>query len=83
MNILLGLIGVAIGAAFVIKSETLLSMFGRIAFFEKHLGLDGGSRLGYKLLGIFIAMMGMMIMTGLFQGFMMFFLGPIINAGKR
>ena len=79
MSILFGLIGIGIGAMIVMKSEKMLSAFGRIEFFEKHLGSDGGSRLGYKLFGILIIFLSMLIMTGMIDGFMMFFLEPLIR----
>lgn len=79
MSILFGLLGVALGTVIVIKSEKLLNAFGRINFFEKHLGTEGGSRLGYKLFGILIIFLSMLIITGMFEGFIMFFLEPLIR----
>ena len=81
MNIIFGLIGIAIGILFVIKSEALLNTFGRINFFETKLRLEGGSRLGYKLIGIVIIFIGALILTNMIGGFMNWLLSPILKWG--
>ena len=83
MNILLGLIMAVVGAVITIKSEAILNMFGRVGFFEKYLGTEGGSRLGYKLLGILIFFLGILIATNLIGGFLMWIFSPLINAGRQ
>jgi hypothetical protein len=83
MNIILGLVIAVVGALITIKSEAMLNMFGRVAFFEKYLGTEGGSRLGYKLLGIAAFLIGVMIATNVIGDFMMWLLSPILNAGRR
>lgn len=77
MNIIFGLPVLAIGAAIVIKSESMLSIFGRIGFFEKYLGVNGGSRLGYKLIGIFIIFIGILITTNMIGGFLAWLMSPL------
>ena len=54
MKFIVGIIIMGIGLMIVIKSESMLSMFGSIGFFDKYLGTEGGSRLGYKLIGMFL-----------------------------
>ena len=81
MKFILGIIMVVAGAAIVIKSEAVLKMFGRIPFFEKHLGTEGGSRLGYKLIGLAIFFLGAMTATGLIEGFITWIFSPLMNAG--
>ena len=83
MNILLGLAIIVVGCFLVIKSEAMLSSFGRIEFFEKYLGTEGGSRLGYKLVGIIIIFIGFLIMTGMIGGFMEWLLAPLIRVSQR
>jgi hypothetical protein len=82
MNIIIGLVMAVIGALITIKSEAMMNMFGRVGFFEKYLGTEGGSRLGYKLLGILIFLIGVMLATNVFGDFMLWLLSPLINAGK-
>ena len=70
------------GFMMIYKSEWLLRNFGRIGFFEKHLGTAGGSRLGYKIIGILVVAVGFMMFSGMISGFMEWVLSPLINLGK-
>jgi hypothetical protein len=83
MNIIFGIIIIAVGGLITIKSEAMLNSFGRIEFFEQYLGTSGGSRLGYKLVGILAVFFGILIMTNMIGGFMEWVLSPIINAGRQ
>lgn len=78
-RILLGLVCIAVGTAMVMKTEGLVSAFGSIYFFDKYLGAEGGTRLGYKLIGLFIIFIGALIATNMIDGFLMWILGPLIN----
>lgn len=79
MTFFIGLVMLAVGALITVKSDKVLEMFGRSEFFETKLGSSGGSRLGYKLLGITIALLGILAMTGLIQGFMGWILSPLLK----
>ena len=79
MNILVGFIILAVGALIVIKSEAMLNAFGRIEFFERKLGTEGGSRLGYKLIGMIAIFIGMLVMTNMIGGFLEWILSPILR----
>ncbi|MBU1063122.1 hypothetical protein KJ700_03055 [Patescibacteria group bacterium] len=79
MNILIGFIIIAVGLLIVLKAEWLLQNFGRIDFFEKHLGSNGGSRLGYKLTGILAIFFGTLIMTDMIGGFLEWALSPLLR----
>lgn len=79
MHFILGLVLIVAGAGMTIKSEAMLDTFGRIGFFERYLGLEGGSRLGYKLLGMLTVFIGTLIFTGLITGFLRWTLGPLIR----
>ncbi len=79
MNIIYGIAMIAIGFAIIAKSEALLSFFGRVSFFEQHLGSEGGSRLGYKLVGLIILFIGILTMTGLIDGFMRWLVSPLVR----
>ena len=67
VRILIGLVLAIIGAFLTIKSDMVYQAVGPIAFAEKYLGSDGGSRLMYKLIGILITILGFLIMTGLIK----------------
>ena len=77
MQFIFGLIGLAIGVGIVIKSESILNTFGRIEFFEHYLGVEGGSRLGYKLFGVLVIFIAILLVTGMFNGFMMWAVSPL------
>jgi hypothetical protein len=69
LRFLLGVGIAATGVSMVIRTEWIFSMFGRVAWAEEYLGLEGGSRLFYKLLGIILAFFGILTAFGLFEGF--------------
>ncbi|MFH1233475.1 MAG: hypothetical protein V1649_02370 [Patescibacteria group bacterium] len=83
MNILIGFIIIAVGVLMIFKSEWLLNNFGRIGFFEKHLGTEGGSRLGYKLIGIMAIFIGILIMTDMIGGFLEWVLSPLLQFSRQ
>lgn len=79
MKIISGLILTALGALMVARSEDLFRFFGRIAWFEKHLGAEGGSRLGYKIVGLIVIFLGLLTFSGTFNDFFTFALSPLIR----
>ena len=79
MQFILGVLIIALGIYMVLKTEIVLKNFGSSSFFEKHLGTEGGSRLGYKLLGLLLIFLGLVIMLGMSDNFLRFLLSPLIN----
>ncbi len=69
----------AISVAIVIKSEWMLNNFGSIEFFEHYLGSSGGTRLGYKLIGMLFFFIGLLIMTNMIGDFMQWMLSPLLK----
>ena len=66
-----------VGFLIIFKAEWMLNNFGRIGFFESKLGTSGGSRLGYKLVGMVFIFFGFLAVTGMISGFMEWMLWPI------
>jgi len=66
----------------VVKTEWLINNFGRIAWFEEKLGADGGSRLGYKLIGLLAAFIGIIVMTGSGDDFLGWLVSPLTRYNK-
>jgi hypothetical protein len=64
-KIVVGGIVTAVGVFIVLKTDKVLGFFGRVPWAEQHLGLEGGSRLFYKLLGVLLCFVGFAVMTGL------------------
>lgn len=81
-RIILGLLIMAVGFHMVWKAEVYLSYFGRIPFAEEHLGLEGGTRLFYKLLGVALCFLGMFVATNLIQGIIIGVFGPLFSSLK-
>ncbi len=79
MNFFIGLVLTVGGALITIKSEKVFEFFGRIEWFEDKLGTSGGSRLGYKLIGLLFFFLGILTMTGLIGGFIRFILSPLLK----
>jgi len=63
-----GLVAIVGGYVVIRYTEWLLNNIGRIEFFERKMGNMGGSRLGYKLLGILLIAFGFMLVTNLVEG---------------
>lgn len=82
MTIIVGILMIAAGAFLVIKTEWLMSNFGRIAWFEEKLGSEGGSRLGYKLIGMILIFLGIIFMTGSGNAFMGWILSPLLKYSR-
>ena len=79
MKIVLGIIVVAAGVFAVIKTEWLLENFGRIDWFDEKLGSEGGSRLGYKLVGLLFIFIGLLLVFRLEGGFMAWLTSPLVG----
>jgi hypothetical protein len=77
MHILYGIALLAIGISVVLKSEAIFNALGRVGFFEQYLGTEGGSRLGYKLIGLLITFIGVLFLTGMIDGFMVWLISPL------
>lgn len=81
-QIILGILILAAGVGMVVKTEWLINNFGRIAWFEEKLGADGGSRLGYKLIGLLAAFIGIIVMTGSGSDFLGWLVAPLTRYNK-
>lgn len=71
-----GFILFIIGLLFIIFTEWFLNNFGRIDWAEQKLG--GGTRLFYKLLGLILMFVGMLMMLDLFGGLVMWVFSPLM-----
>ena len=68
-----------VGFLMVSKTEWLIENFGRIGFFEQYLSSEGGSRLGYKLVGILGVFIGILTITGLWDNLLGWVLFPLTS----
>lgn len=73
------IIGIAIAAAgsyFVIRTRSILNFFGPIDWAERKLG-GGGSYLLYKVIGIIVAIVGIIVAVNLWDWFLQVTLGSL------
>jgi hypothetical protein len=77
MQLIFGFLLAGLGVLFVLKTEWFLENFGTIAWAEEHLGLNGGSRLMYKLIGIGFIFIGFLLISGLYSGFLFGTVGKV------
>lgn len=82
MKYVVGILVILLGVAMVLKTNWFLQMFGRIGWAEQHLGLEGGSRLFYKLLGIAFIFLSLMGMTGLLGQLILGFFDSYLPTGQ-
>lgn len=81
-QIIIGIVGIISGCIMVIKSEWLLSAFGRVNWAEAHLGTEGGTRIFYKLLGLITIFVSLMIMTGMIEGVILAIFSPLFGGAR-
>ncbi|MCU7522771.1 MAG: hypothetical protein HF312_21405 [Ignavibacteria bacterium] len=65
-RIIIGTLGVVTGIAFVIYARDLVRWFGSNATMERYLGV-GGTYTGLRLLGLFIALVFFLYLTGFLE----------------
>jgi len=68
---------VVVGVLAVVKTEWIIQNFGTNAWAEAKFGFSGGSRIFYKLIGLGIIFIGFIIMTGMWEGFLIGTVGKI------
>ncbi len=79
MNIFFGLLIITAGFMLMSRADWLLNNFGGIAFFEKYFGSSGGSRFGYKVIGIATIFIGILLTIGLLGAFVAWVLSPLLK----
>lgn len=77
MHYFIGALLVAAGIGMVVKTEWIIQNFGTSAWAEEKLGTSGGSRLLYKLIGLALILIGFLLVTNLFEGFLLGTVGRI------
>jgi hypothetical protein len=78
MGIVIGIILMVLGFCMVYYANWMYYNLGVVGFFEKYLG-GGGTRLGYKLIGIFVLFIGALSTFGLLDDFVVWTLGPVLK----
>jgi len=81
VRILIGLIVVGVGFFVVYRPRYFLDFLGNQAWVEKIFSVND-QELAYKIIGIIVIFVGVLIMTNLIYDLLGWFLSPIINAGR-
>ena len=79
VKIIVGIFLIILGGSVTVKSEAVYQAFGTIPFFDRYFGSDGGGRLGYKLIGMLIVFIGILVLTNMGGGFMTWLLSPLLR----
>ena len=78
-SIIIGLLIVSLGFLLVVKTEWFLRICGRVNWAEKWLGVEGGTRLFYKLLGLLVCFIGFLTITGLLKPMVLKVVEPLFR----
>ena len=79
VRIIVFVIGTALGLSMLMKTAWYLSMTGHIPWAEKYLGLEGGTRLFLKLLGLVIIFISWIYAFNWMNNLLEFFLGGLFR----
>ena len=77
-RVVIGLFIMTLGFSMVWKTDMYLRMLGPVYWAEKHLG-GGGTRFFYKLLGTAIIILGIIVVTDLFDNLMIWLVGGLFG----
>ncbi len=80
MKYILGILGIALGAVMVIKTQWFVENFGYSAWAEEKLG-GGGTRLMYKVLGIIFIIIALLVMTDMMGPILLNIFGRLFGIG--
>ncbi|MBU0624813.1 hypothetical protein KKF05_00540 [Patescibacteria group bacterium] len=75
-SILGGLLLIGVGVLFIWQTEWFLKNIGRVEWAEIKLG---GTRNFYKLLGLIVIFIGLLVMTGMIEGFILGTVGRLFG----
>lgn len=78
-RILWGLVVTFIGSMMVMSTSSLLSFFGNMDWADDVLQFYGGSRIAYKMIGIGVICIGFLLITGLFNTFILWVFSPLFG----
>ncbi len=80
-RILIGLVIIALGASMVYKTQWYLGLLERSYWAERNFG-PGGTRLLYKAIGVIIVVIGMIIVTDLWEILIGNFIVNLFSPGR-
>jgi len=82
LSFVVGLIGIVFGFILVWKADWIVENIGRTNWAEEHLGVEGGSRIFYKLIGLGVIILGFLFMFGFMEDIVGAIFKPITTGLK-
>lgn len=82
LSFVVGLIGIVFGFILVWKANWIVENIGRTTWAEEHLGVEGGSRIFYKLIGLGVIILGFLFMFGFMEDIVGAIFKPITTGLK-
>lgn len=79
MSYAFGAFAALLGLGMILKTEWIIENFGGSSWAEAKMGTSGGSRLFYKLIGLALIFVGFLLITNLFQGFLLATIGRLFK----
>jgi len=83
MRIILGFIMIVVGTLLATKASWIVQNFGYSEFAETKMRTMGGTRLMWKLIGIFIIVSGFFVITNLYGDVILWALSPLLGGLKQ
>jgi len=78
MHYFIGFLFILAGIGLIVKTEWVVENFGTSSWAEEKLGTSGGSRIFYKLIGLALIFIGMLLVTNMMTGFLNATIGKIL-----
>jgi len=82
VRILIGAIICVVGFFMVYRPRYFLDFLGEQAWVEKIFSIND-QELAYKIIGMIVILVGVLVMTNIIYDLMAWFFSPIINAGRN
>lgn len=80
-RILVGLLIASVGAFMVVRTRSIIDLFGTSTWAEMHMG-GGGTNLFYKVIGVVVCFVGFMVATNLWNTFLQATIGSLFGLGR-
>lgn len=81
LTIIIGIITVIVGVTMVWRPRFYVDFVGHQEWAEKVFGVHEDET-AFKVIGIIVILVGILIMTGIFKSFLMWFFAPTFRAAK-
>lgn len=74
---------ILVGVLMTLKGDWLYDNFGTIPFYEKYFHSSGGGRFGYKITGVFVVFVGVLVLTNIHRGILEAIAGLFVFGSRQ